>query len=556
MMKTKIKKPTPTLERWRRDPVAFIREVLVNPESAKPFVLHQAEIDFLREGLTPKPDGSLPYPELLFSGPKKSGKSTFAAMCMLFVIIALAGNNGEGIILANDQEQATDRIFQACVRIIKASPLLRNRVRITATKIEFISTGSTIVAIASDAPGAAGSNPNFVCGDEIWGFTSERQHRLWDECLPSPTRRASARLVTSYAGFVGESELLENLYKRGLQGKQIAPSLYRQRGLLMAWHREPVAPWQTPEWVEQMRATLRPNQFLRMISNEWVTTESEFVPLSDWDRCVDPDFRPLVRDPRLPVWLGVDASLKHDSTAIAACAWDAAAKSVRLIWHRVFQPTSESPLDFEATIEATIYDLRARFQVRLISFDPWQMASTAQRLAKAGLPLAEFNQTPGNLTEASSNLFELIKGHNLIVYPDDDMRLALSRCVAVESSRGWRITKEKSSHRIDVIIALAQAALGAAKQMGQEHYTSAIFSLNGVGLGAQLSGPGMGADDDSLAPVEETDLDVNAGSGICAGCNALIGTGAVHWLKRKGQSLVVCGVCFAKLTGRRTFLRC
>jgi hypothetical protein len=52
----------------------------------------------------------------------------------------------------------------------------------------------------------------------------------------------------------------------------------------------------------------------------------------------------------------------------------------------------------------------------------------------------------------------------LVVYPDDEIRLAISRCVAIETSRGWRIAKEKASHKIDVIVALAQAALGAVQQ--------------------------------------------------------------------------------------------
>jgi hypothetical protein len=39
------------------------------------------------------------------------------------------------------------------------------------------------------------------------------------------------------------------------------------------------------------------------------------------------------------------------------------------------------------------------------------------------------------LTEASNNLYELIKGRNLTVYPDDDMRLAISRAVAVVNTQ-------------------------------------------------------------------------------------------------------------------------
>jgi hypothetical protein len=64
----------------------------------------------------------------------------------------------------------------------------------------------------------------------------------------------------------------------------------------------------------------------------------------------------------------------------------------------------------------------------------------------------------GYLTEIGSSLYELIKGRNLATYPDDEIRLAISRSVAVEGARGWKIAKEKSSHKIDVVVALAMAA--------------------------------------------------------------------------------------------------
>jgi hypothetical protein len=40
--------------------------------------------------------------------------------------------------------------------------------------------------------------------------------------VPVPTRKISVRLTVTYAGFEGESKLLEDLYKRGLQGTEIA----------------------------------------------------------------------------------------------------------------------------------------------------------------------------------------------------------------------------------------------------------------------------------------------------------------------------------------------
>ncbi len=459
------------LVQWKRDPVTFITDLLRDPETRQPFQLYSEQVAFLREALTLTADGRLPYPELLFSGPKKSGKTALAAMAALYTILCLGGPYAEGYIIANDFEQAQSRVFQAAVRMIKVSAL-KNSARITANKIEFPTTGATITALASEYAGAAGANPTITIFDELWGYTTERSRRLWDEMVPVPTRKVSARLTVTYAGFEGESEPLESLYKRGLQGEAIAPALYRQSGLLMYWTHECPAPWQTPEWIEQMRGQLRPNAFLRLIENRWVTSESTFVPIEWWDACVDPDLSPELARPSLQVWIGLDASVKRDSTAIVATTFDQKAGKVRLVWHKVFQPSPEDPLDFEQTVEKTLLELRRRFCVREVRYDPYQLVAVAQRLTAAGVPMLEFPQSVPNLTEASTNMYDAIKGRNLIVYPDDDMRLAVSRCVAIETSRGWRIAKEKAAHKIDVVVALAMAALGAVQQ-GQQVAMSA-----------------------------------------------------------------------------------
>ncbi len=449
------------LELWKRDPVAFIEGGLINPETGRAFELYPAEIEFVRRTFTLTSDGCLPFPEMIYSAPKKSGKTGLAAMLAIYVAVVIGGRFSEVYCLSNGYEQSEGRVFEAARRIIEASPLLKASAKITADRIEFVSTGWFIQACASDYSGFAGANPSLCIFDELWAYVSERAQRLWDEAVPSPTKRVSGRLTVSYAGFESESELLEGLYKRGLQGEEIAPALYRQTGLLMFWSHVPVAPWQTPEWLSQMRVQLRPNAYLRLIENRWVTSESSFVDMEWFDACVDHDARPELADPRLSVWCGVDASVKRDSTAIVACTYTA--KKVRLVWHKIFQPSAIEPLDFEATIESTLMDLRRRFYVREVRYDPYQMVASAQRLTAAGLPMVEFPQSVPNLTEASTNLYQIVKGQNLTCYLDADIRLAISRAVAIETSRGWRISKEKQSHKIDVIVALAQAALGAVR---------------------------------------------------------------------------------------------
>jgi phage terminase large subunit-like protein len=213
---------------WRADPVAFINDFCRNPETGQPFQLYPAQERFLREALTLTLDSRLPYSELLFSAPKKSGKTALAAMIVLYVILVLGGAYAEGYCLSNDYEQSVGRVFQQIVRMLDPRRTRQSRLaKITANQILFPSTGATITALASDYASAAGANPTITVFDELWAYTSERSRRLWDEMVPVPTRKISVRLTVTYAGFEGESELLEDLYKRGLTGEEIAPDLYR-----------------------------------------------------------------------------------------------------------------------------------------------------------------------------------------------------------------------------------------------------------------------------------------------------------------------------------------
>jgi hypothetical protein len=239
-----------------------------------------------------------------------------------------------------------------------------------------------ILAITSEAAGAAGANPVISCGDELWGFTSEASRRLWDELVPPPTRKAAWRLVVTHAGFENESKLLHDLYKRGREQPQIGDDLYAGSGMLMFWAHKPVAPWQDDRWLSEMRRSLRPTQYLRMIENRLTISESPFIPLADWDACVHPDLQPVQSDRNLQVFVAVDASLKRDSTAIVAVTTDG--ERVRLVSHRVIQPSPDRPIDFETDIEAEIVDLCGRFRVETVRFDPWQMAAVAQRLIRRG----------------------------------------------------------------------------------------------------------------------------------------------------------------------------
>ena len=159
------------LRRYREAPVAFIEEVLIDPESGQPFVLLPAERQFLDHAFKVGPDGRLLYPEQIYSCPKKSGKTAFAAIVTITVTILFGGRFAEGISCANDFDQSVGRVFAAIRKIIECSPLLRSEARILADKITV--AGVTLIAIPTNYASAAGANQTIATFDESWAYTSE-----------------------------------------------------------------------------------------------------------------------------------------------------------------------------------------------------------------------------------------------------------------------------------------------------------------------------------------------------------------------------------------------
>jgi len=77
--------------------------------------------------------------------------------------------------------------------------------------------------------------------------------------------------------------------------------------------------------------------------------------------------------------------------------------------------------------------------------------------------MEEFPQTSGNLTEMGQNLYDLVEYGNIILYACNDLRYEATCAIAKETGRGLKIMKEKSTQKIDQIVSLSMAAIGAVK---------------------------------------------------------------------------------------------
>lgn len=451
------------------DPVTFIDTYVTRNELDKPFHLFPHQREILRLAFAFDEEGRLPYDTIIYSCPKKSGKTTLNAALSLWWGFTQEPPN-EIPLVANDLEQATGRVFKAAAGLIRHNPQLAQSAEVQASRI-LLSNGTEIRAIASDYRGEAGGNHGLTSWDELWGYISESSRRLWEELTPVPTRRNSIRFITSYAGWEGESALLWDLYKQGVgpeehpegQGGRIHSTLpiyvNGAARLFVYWDNRARMAWQTPGYYTSQRRNLRPGTYLRLHENRWTTAETTFITPELWDPCVDPSLTPLLPTKDHPLFVGVDAGIKHDNAAVAAVY--RTGNTIALAAHRVWRPSADNPLNIEETIEAFLSELHARYRVRAILCDPYQLHRSITTLKGAGLRIEEFPQSTPNQTRMGQALFDLLAGKNLRVYPSDEMRQQALATVAIESARGWRIAKEKASKKIDVITALAIACVEA-----------------------------------------------------------------------------------------------
>ena len=445
------------LERLRLDPAVFADALLPINEKGRPWQLsrHQRRVlvHMFRRAYRLRVWGEM----------KKSGKTFVAAVLLIWW--ALTHANTEIIVAANDLEQAQSRVFQTAVALIRHNPGLAKLVKVQVGKL-VVFNGTLVTAIAADYKGAAGSRHSLYIVDEPWGIMEERAVRLVEELTPPPTEPGAWGLMVTTAGWTGESTLLERIYQRGRAGTRLDDELecYAADDLFLFWSHTPRMPWQTAQYYAEQQSSLRPATFARLHRNEWVTTDSIFITPDLWDGNVDRDARPwlpaMAHEPRLPIWVGVDVGPKHDYTAVIAVTRTPAGQ-VQLVRHWLWKPTASTPLNLEETVEQALWECALGYAVQAIYVDPFQMHRSIMTLQQAGLPVQEFPQTPLNLTRMGQTLLDLLRGRNLCLYADEELRAQALSTVAVESPRGFRLAKENAGKKIDLIVALSMACVAA-----------------------------------------------------------------------------------------------
>lgn len=456
------------------------------PETKAPIKLASHQAAILRHVLTLGPDGRLPYSEVIWSGPKKSGKTTIAALVAEYFGLFIESPN-EVYLCANDLEQSQGRVYKALSQSVKLNRHLTNRADVQV-RITRFDNGTELTALPSDYAGAAGSNHGLSIFDELWAYVSENSRRLWDEMTPPPTRRLAMRLTVTYAGFEGESELLEEFYKRGQKGDPVPDLAHIENGegqpacrangrLFVYWDhqlkRYPGLTIAPDDYHAQQREDLRPLAYTRLHENKFTVNESRFITKEQWEACYDPELRALSAGDGRKAVFGADASTTRDLTALVGVYSNSQAKTSDIVFCKAWKPErgvlrlGKPTVDLDETIGKEVERLHKAGQISAIVADPYQMHTLIIKWEKMGIRVIELPQTAARV-EADQAFYDAIIGRTVRHYNHPDLNEHSENAIAVETARGFRLAKEKTRKKIDLMVAASQAHYGATGYQVQD----------------------------------------------------------------------------------------
>lgn len=413
----------------------------------------------LTEALSTDENGLFKYSVILWSDLKKSVKSTIAAAILMWR--AWHTPYAQMMIVANTREQADSRVGYYIRRCVELNPNFKSAVKISpsAYTIDF-PNHARIKSVPVNAAGEAGANPTCVSFTELWGATSKDAVRMWTETATPPALLGkSFKIIDSYAGYSGESVLLEQLYNTGvIQGRRIDDDIEMyvndEARMFTLWNTRPRLSWQSDEYYKSEAAILTPSEWSRVHRNLWSTASNAFVPPQWWESCKGDipayDGGPCV--------ISMDAAVVDDCFAITMMSKLRGEDKYVVRHAQKWTAPLGGKIDF-AEPEEVVRQLCKTHAVIQVVYDAYQLESLAMRMMKEGVAyFYAFSQGSKRLV-ADKQLYDGIRDRRIVHSGNPDLTEHIFNANASTVNGAidqLRLVKRAQHMKIDLAVALSQ----------------------------------------------------------------------------------------------------
>jgi len=448
---------------------------------------------------------------------KKGGKTSLAAAVALYMLSADKESGAEIYSCAADRQQAS-LVYREAAAMVRASPALSKRLKIldSQKRIVYAAANSFYQVLSSEAYSHHGINPHAVLFDET--HVADREMFRVMTQGSSDARRQPLHLFISTAGNNINSVGYE-LHRKAVDirdGRKTDSSF-----LPVIFQLDEGDDWEdSKNWIKanpslgqtfsveslqracdsakQNPAEL--NSFLQLRLNIWTKQSVRWMPMDKWEACSNEhltmnseQFADLEECLHGRVcYAGLDLSSTNDITALVLVFppgegedlyyvlpyfWlpeDTVNQRVRRdsvqydLWARQgFLLTTEGNVVDYAFIEKFIEELGTRFDIREIVYDRWGAAQMSQNLERLGFTVVPFGQGFASMSPPTKELMRLILSGKIAHGGNPVLRwMADNVCVRTDPAGNIKPDKEKSSEKIDGIVALIMALDRAVRRGG------------------------------------------------------------------------------------------
>lgn len=465
---------------------AFFSEWLVHPKGpmlGQPFVLEPWQQAFLREFYRSDGQGRRIYRLGVLGIPRGNGKTCLAAGLGLYELLTRT-DAPEVYFAAASKEQA--RIALSFARAFAAEGPLAQWIKGTHT-LSCPASAGVLQVLSSEGSLQHGRAPAVAILDELWALETRRQVESYEALTSGLHKRQDAFLLAITTAGWNNDSLLAHIYQHALDWPEVETSpdgcltvaKDQDNGLLLCWYgaaadADPDDPelWRAcnPASFVDLRDLKRQKAdpglgelgFRRLHLNQWTHARDAWLPHRCWDTLKDDT---LTIPDRAEVFVGVDVSRSHDTTAVA---WAYRQPDGRIIVRTRVWAANDKPahqhldgiIELEA-IEAFILKLAATFKVREVCYDPRFFERSAELLTKKGLTMVEFLQASPPMVDATQRFYQLATEGRLAHNGDPILAAHIHATAAKPAERGWKISKIKQSQAIDATVAAIMAAARA-----------------------------------------------------------------------------------------------
>jgi len=467
------------------------------PMIGQPFQLEPWQQRFLHEFYKRDKQGRRVYRLGLLGVPRGNGKTPLAAGLGLYELLSRT-DAPEVYFAACSKEQAG--IGLSFARSFVEQGGLADWVTVKKA-LSCTARSGVMQVISSEGRLQHGRAPAAALIDELWAFETAREQQTYTALSSALHKREDAYLLAITTAGYDKHSLLGRIYEAALAWPDVTTSKNgcltiakdTDNGQLLYWYGAPEHAdpddqkiWRSANpasWIklrDLQRQLHDPGlgelEFRRLHLNQWTRSRDAWLPGNLWSQlCSDHEI-----PEGAPIYVGVDIGLHHDSTAvcIAHRLEDGRIALRAHVWAtdpnaaaHTHVPGGTMQLEL---VEAHLRNLKQRYQLREVAYDPRFFERSAQLLGRQGLTMIEFQQASAPMADAYQAFYQAATEHQLTHDGDPILAAHIDATAADKTERGWKVRKLKSSQHIDAcvaaVLATARARLHRPNNSPQIHW--------------------------------------------------------------------------------------